>query len=210
MFLLPNASTLLLWPFTSLLWRSNVPHKDCESFDTCQINTRVIPTAQTPIHPVVRSLMGNLQWYECNIPLTSFQVITLFPRCIKGWSQNLLFHVSRSPADICKTTSELELAARYVFYGASFETSQDLNNRTSLCMSAEEECSRTDGMQPGNYSHIRQLSRVFGCKAIISKLLSLIGTALTALEFVWEMFVHICVNLWPFELQLVACAWKNK
>lgn len=120
---------------------------------------------------------------------------SLFHRCIKGSSQNLLFHVLRSLTDICETTSKLELAGRYVFYRASSETSQNLNNRTSLCMSAEEECSRSVGMQPGNYSHIRQLSHVFSCRPIISKLLSLIGTALTASVFVWRMFIHISVNL---------------
>ena len=103
---------------------------------------------------------------------------------MKGSSQYLLFHVLRSLTDFLKTTSEQELAGRYLFYRASSETSQNLNNRTSLCMSAEEECSRSVGMQPGNYSHIRQLSRVFRGKPVISQLLTFIGTALTASVFV--------------------------
>lgn len=135
----------------------------------------------------------NDQPHDYNIPLRF--ITSLFHRCIRGSSQNLLFHVLRSLTDICETTSKFELAGRYVFYRASSETSQNLNNGTSLCMSAEEECSRSVGMQPGNYSHIRQLSHVFSCRPIISKLLSLIGTALTASVFVWRMFIHISVNL---------------
>lgn len=69
-------------------------------------------------------------------------------------------------------TSKPDLAGRYLFYRASAETSQNLNNRTSLCISAEEECLRSVGMQPGNYSHIRQLSHVFSSKLVISQLLS--------------------------------------
>lgn len=121
----------------------------------------------------------------------------------------LLFHVLKSLTDFCTTTSELQLAGRYRFYRASSETSQNLNNRTSLCMSAEEECSRSVGMQPGNYSHIRQLSRVFSSKPVISQLPALIGAALTASVFVWKMVVHISVNLWPLEPQPVACTWKK-
>ncbi len=51
-------------------------------------------------------------------------------------------------------------------------------------MSVEEECSRSVGMQPGNYSHIRQLSKVLSSKPVISQLLTLTGTSLTALVFV--------------------------
>lgn len=147
-----------------------------------------------------------LQYFWRLLPI----ITTLLPRCIKGSSQNLLFHVLRSLSDFYETTSELELEGRYLFYRASSETSQNLNNRTSLCLSAEEECSRSVGMQPGNYSHIRQLSGVFCCKPIITQLLTLIGTALTASVLVWKMVVHISVNLWRLEPQLVACTWKNK
>ena len=92
-------------------------------------------------------------------------VTALLPRGIKGSSQNLLFHVLRSLTGFYETTSEQELAGRYLLYSASSETSQNLNNRTSLCMSAEEECMRSIGMQPGNYSHIRQPSSDFCCEA---------------------------------------------
>lgn len=128
--------------------------------------------------------------YSCRL----LSIITaLLPRCIKGSSQNLLFHVLSSLIDFCE--SELGLAGRYLFYRASSGTSQNLNNGTSLCMSAEEECSRSVGMQPGNYSHIRQLCSVFSCKPVISQLLTLTGTALRKSLFVWKMLVHIYVNL---------------
>ena len=92
-------------------------------------------------------------------------------------------------------TSELDLAGRYLFYRASSETSQNLNNRTSLCMSAEEECSRSVGMQPGNYSHIRQLSHVLSSKLVIYQLLTFIGTPMTTSQCVWKVVAHISVHL---------------
>lgn len=136
-------------------------------------------------------------------------IAALLRRCIKGSLPYLLFHVLRSLTGFCKTTSKQELAGRYLFYRASSETSQSLNNRTSLCMSAEEECSRSVGMQPGNYSHIRQLSHVFRGKPVISQLPTLIGAALTLSVFVWEIVVHISVHLWPLEPQPAAWTWKN-
>lgn len=158
---------------------------------------------------VVRCVIFNLQRQDwSSFRLLHFTTAAL-PRCIKGSARYLLFHVLRSLADFCKTTSEQELAGRYLFYRTSFEASQNLNNRTSLRMSAGEECWSSVGMQPGNYSQIRQLSRVFSGKPVISQLLTPTGAALTTSVFVWRMAVHISVHLWPFGSQSVACKWKS-
>lgn len=129
------------------------------------------------------------------------------PRCP---SRYLFFHAWRSASDFCKATRRLKLAGKCLFYRASSETSQNLNNRTSLCMSAREECWRSAGMQPGNYSHLRQLSPVFSRKPAISQLLTLAGTALTAPRFPgrWlQTFLFISDllirSLWPV-------LWINK
>lgn len=68
------------------------------------------------------------------------------PRCVKVSLQYLLFHVFRSLVDSCELTSEQELAGSSLFSQGVLWASQNLNNRTSLCMPVEEECSRSVGM----------------------------------------------------------------
>lgn len=142
-------------------------------------------------------------------------IAALLCRCIKRIIRELVVSCVEIFHRLFWDNKQLELAGRYPFYRASSETSQNLNNRTLLRMSAEEECSKAVGMQPGNYSHIRQLKvQLKACNFPITTpitsptpLLVLLG-AHRCLSGRW--LYTLSAHLWPLESQPVGCTWKSK